>query len=74
MTPQGATATATEKAMITYYNAQLAVRASNLSSTYSDVKTFLWDSNAAFSAVLDDPTAYGFVDNSSYGGTGDFWG
>ena len=38
------------------------------------VKTWLWDSNAAFTTVLDNPTAYGFVDAVSYGGTNDFWG
>ena len=38
------------------------------------VTTWLWDSNAAFTLVLDNPTAFGFVDAVSYGGTGDFWG
>ena len=38
------------------------------------VKTWLWDSNTAFTTVLDNPTAYGFVDAVSYGGTNDFWG
>lgn len=38
------------------------------------VTTWLWDSNAAFTTVLNDPTAYGFVDAVSYGNTGDFWG
>ncbi|KAJ3482364.1 hypothetical protein NLI96_g7024 [Meripilus lineatus] len=27
-----------------------------------------------FGTVLDNPTKYGFVDATSYGGTGDFWG
>lgn len=74
MVPQGTAATSLEKSMITYYNAQLAVRATNFSSTHSGTQTWVWDANAAFSAILDDPTAYGFVDNTSYGGTGDFWG
>ena len=45
----------------------------------SDVFTFLqvrhrvWDSNSAFNVVLDDPAKYGFVDNTSFGQTGDFW-
>ena len=48
-------------------------------SCISDVFTFLqvrhrvWDSNSAFNVVLDDPTKYGFVDNTSFGQTGDFW-
>jgi hypothetical protein len=39
------------------------------------VSTWLWDANAAFTTVLDDPTKYGFKDATSYG-TGDdiFWG
>ncbi|EIM80926.1 uncharacterized protein STEHIDRAFT_182917 [Stereum hirsutum FP-91666 SS1] len=74
MVPQGTAATSLEKSMITYYNAQLAVRATNFSSTHTGAQTWVWDANAAFSAILDDPTAYGFVDNTSYGGTDDFWG
>lgn len=38
------------------------------------VQTWLWDSNAAFTTVLNNPSAYGFVDATSYGNTGDFWG
>lgn len=38
------------------------------------VTTQVWDSNAAFTTVLDDPQAFGFVDAVSYGNTGDFWG
>ena len=37
-------------------------------------QTWIWDSNSVFSMILDDPTAYGFVDATSYGNTGDFWG
>ena len=47
----------------------------NMDSPLPQVKTWLWDSNAAFTKVLDNPTAYGFVDNTSYGdNTNDFWG
>jgi hypothetical protein len=39
------------------------------------VSTWLWDANAAFTTVLDDPTKYGFKDATSYGtGDGIFWG
>jgi hypothetical protein len=38
------------------------------------VETWLWDSNSAFTRVLDLPTWYGFMDMTSYGGPGDFWG
>lgn len=37
-------------------------------------QTWLWDSNAAFTAVLNSPTSYGFKDATSYGAIGDFWG
>lgn len=49
------------------HNIELILRA-------TQVSTWLWDSNAAFTLVLDNPTAFGFVDNTSYGNTGDFWG
>jgi hypothetical protein len=39
------------------------------------VLTWLWDANAAFTTVLDDPTKYEFKDATSYGtGDGIFWG
>lgn len=38
------------------------------------IEVWLWDSNAAFTTVLDSPQAYGFIDNISYGVAGDFWG
>ena len=41
---------------------------------YGQVETWLWDSNSAFARVLNSPTRYGFVDATSYGGPGDFWG
>ena len=34
----------------------------------------MWDSNSAFSLILDNPTVFGFTDATSYGGTDDFWG
>lgn len=34
----------------------------------------MWDSYAAFTPILDNPTAYGFNDATSYGQSGDFWG
>ncbi|EMD33269.1 carbohydrate esterase family 16 protein [Gelatoporia subvermispora B] len=74
MTPQGATVCATEAAVIADFNSKLASRAAELESAHSGVQTWVWDANTAFSIVLDDPQAYGFVDNTSYGNTGDFWG
>jgi hypothetical protein len=36
--------------------------------------SWLWDSNAAFTTILNAPTQFGFVDAVSFGNTGDFWG
>ncbi|KAA1470460.1 hypothetical protein DENSPDRAFT_775132 [Dentipellis sp. KUC8613] len=74
MLAQAASAQALEKSVIVGFNSKLATRVSNLTTTHSGVKTWLWDSNTAFSQVLNNPATYGFVDNTSYGGTGDFWG
>lgn len=38
------------------------------------VTTKIWDSNTAFTAVLNSPQTYGFVDATSFGNLGDFWG
>ncbi|KIY46576.1 hypothetical protein FISHEDRAFT_75496 [Fistulina hepatica ATCC 64428] len=45
-----------------------------LPTTYSDVQTFLWDSKAYFTEIFDEPTAYAFVNVTSYGLDGNFWG
>ncbi|KAJ3002009.1 hypothetical protein NUW54_g6083 [Trametes sanguinea] len=74
MIRQGATAQALLKQTIAGYNAKLAARAASLQAANPGVQTWVWDSNAAFTTVLDDPTAYGFVDATSYGNPGDFWG
>ncbi|KAI8978263.1 hypothetical protein BD414DRAFT_553943 [Trametes punicea] len=74
MLAQDASAQALEKQVIAGYNSKLAARAAAFQSANPGVKTWLWDSNTAFTTVLDDPTAYGFVDATSYGNPGDFWG
>ena len=38
------------------------------------VTTKIWDSNTAFTTVLDSPKTFGFVDATSFGNPGDFWG
>ncbi|OSC98462.1 carbohydrate esterase family 16 protein [Trametes coccinea BRFM310] len=74
MIGQGATAQALLKQTIAGYNSKLAARAASFQAANPGVQTWVWDSNAAFTTVLDDPTAYGFVDATSYGNPGDFWG
>ncbi|KAG5338554.1 hypothetical protein C0989_007093 [Termitomyces sp. Mn162] len=41
----------------------------------SQVTIYFWDSNTQFSTILDNPSAYGFIDNSTIGSnSNDFWG
>lgn len=74
MLAESAADQALEKSVITTFNSKLAAKITAWAAANSGVKTFLWDSNAAFTTVLNNPTAYGFVDAISYGNTGDFWG
>ncbi|KAJ4471449.1 hypothetical protein J3R30DRAFT_3525217 [Lentinula aciculospora] len=74
MLSQDAQAQAMLKANILDFNSQSAEFTKNFQASNSGVTTFLWDANAAFTTILDDPTAYGFVDAVSYGtNVGDFW-
>ncbi|KAL5512574.1 hypothetical protein ACEPAG_3227 [Sanghuangporus baumii] len=63
-----------EKTVIAGYNSKLAVRATQFKANNTGVQTWVWDSNTAFTVILDNPTAFGFIDATSYGGTGSFWG
>ncbi|KAL5531885.1 hypothetical protein ACEPAF_5448 [Sanghuangporus sanghuang] len=74
MLQQSADARNLEKAGITGYNSKLAARATELEANDTGVQTWVWDSNTAFTVILDNPTSFGFVDATSYGGTGSFWG
>ena len=40
---------------------------------YHQVQTFLWDAYSYFTAILDDPTSYGFTDATGFGADGEFW-
>ncbi|KAM5537865.1 hypothetical protein V8D89_008341 [Ganoderma adspersum] len=70
---RNATDQALQKTVVTDYNSKLASRAQSFASSHWGVRHRVWDSNSAFNVVLDDPTKYGFVDNTSFGQTGDFW-
>ncbi|KAK7691966.1 hypothetical protein QCA50_005371 [Cerrena zonata] len=74
MLSQAASAQALEKSVIDGYNSKLATRVANFKAQNAGVQTWIWDSNTAFGAILDDPKGNGFVDATSYGNTGDFWG
>ncbi|KAF7378188.1 CBM1 domain-containing protein [Mycena sanguinolenta] len=71
---EGTAAQAQLEAVITDFNTRLASRVSSFEASNSGVTTWLWDSNAVFTTILSDPTAFGFVDAVSFGNTGDFWG
>ncbi|KAF9037784.1 hypothetical protein BDZ89DRAFT_1061372 [Hymenopellis radicata] len=75
MLAQPASSQALENTVIQGFNAKLVTRANNLKSTHAGVKTFIWDSHAIFTRILDSPTTYGFKDATSFGtGSDIFWG
>jgi len=64
-----------EKAVITGFNTKLAAKIATFKANNSGVTTYLWDSNAQFTTILNAPTSYGFQDSTSYGtGPQYFWG
>ncbi|KAK7472013.1 hypothetical protein VKT23_000120 [Stygiomarasmius scandens] len=70
-----ASSLATLKSIIDGFNSRLETKAEQFESNNTGVQTFLWDSNAAFGEILDNPTAFGFRDATTYGsGDGIFWG
>ncbi|KIL53904.1 carbohydrate esterase family 16 protein, partial [Amanita muscaria Koide BX008] len=56
----------TERAVIQGYNDKLLTRITNFGQNHPDVRTWFWDSHAAFTAILDDPARYGFRDVTSW--------
>ncbi|KII86056.1 carbohydrate esterase family 16 protein [Plicaturopsis crispa FD-325 SS-3] len=69
----GASDAALEKTVIDGFNAKLAPKIKAFAANYTDAKTWLYDSHAEFTKILDSPTTYGFADATSYGGENDFW-
>jgi len=55
---QGSAAETEEATDIAAWNVNVTRMAANLSSTYSDATTFVFDTNAAFTQVLDDPCSH----------------
>ncbi|KAG6858106.1 hypothetical protein C0995_002590 [Termitomyces sp. Mi166 len=75
MTSQGTSATSLEASVITGFNTKLLQYAAAFKANNTGVTTYFWDSNAQFSTILDNATAYGFIDNSTIGSnSNDFWG
>ena len=67
---QGAASAATEAVDVAAWNANVTALAANLSSTYSDAFTYVFDTNAVFTQVLDDPCA--FPETCAYRNTTDY--
>ena len=57
-TAQGANASALEAKDIAYFNSQVSVLATNLTTTHKDATAFVFDTNALFTQVLDDPQRF----------------
>lgn len=55
---EGASAQAIEAADIADWNSRVAALSRNLTATYHDATSFLFDTNAIFNQVLDDPCSY----------------
>lgn len=75
MLAQSASAQALEKSVINTFNTKLAAKIKTFQSSNSGVKTFIYDSHAQFTTMLNSPKTYGFQDATSFGSaTTDFWG
>jgi phospholipase/lecithinase/hemolysin len=75
MLAQAASAQAAEKTVISGFNSRLLTKISQFAANNTGVKTYLWDSNAQFTTILNSPTTYGFQDATTYGdGATIFWG
>lgn len=74
MIAYGSSAQELEEGVILDFNQRLEAHIAAFKANNTGVNSWLFDSYTAFSTVLASPTTYGFVDNSSYGNTGDFWG
>ncbi|PFH48916.1 carbohydrate esterase family 16 protein [Amanita thiersii Skay4041] len=75
MLAQPASSQSLEKSVIAGFNSKLQTRITSFKSSHSGVQTWLWDSNASFTTILNSPTTYGFRDATSYGSSPDlFWG
>ncbi|KAF8627524.1 hypothetical protein AX15_004390 [Amanita polypyramis BW_CC] len=56
-----------EKAVIDGYNRKLQTRIDWFEGNHSDIQLRVWDAHGTFNFVLDNPTAFGFKDATSYG-------
>jgi phospholipase/lecithinase/hemolysin len=57
-TAQGANASALEAIDIAYFNSQIDMLVSNLTTAHKDATAFVFDTNTLFNQVLDDPQRF----------------
>ncbi|KAJ7339034.1 hypothetical protein DFH08DRAFT_249397 [Mycena albidolilacea] len=74
MLAQSTASQALEKTVIAGFNTKLVAKIASFKANNTGVTSWLWDSNAAFTTILNAPTQFGFVDAVGFGNTGDFWG
>ncbi|KAF9531680.1 hypothetical protein CPB83DRAFT_80941 [Crepidotus variabilis] len=75
MLAQAASAQTAEKTVISGFNTRLTAKVDSFKSNHTGVKTWIFDSNAQFTQILNSPTTYGFKDATSYGSAANqFWG
>ncbi|KAG5636994.1 hypothetical protein H0H81_006170 [Sphagnurus paluster] len=75
MLAQPASSQSAEKNVINGFNSKLAAKVNAFKSSHGGVSTWIWDSNAAFTNILNSPGSYGFKDATSYGSASNqFWG
>lgn len=67
MIAQGTTATSLEKSVINTFNQKLVAAAASFMTSNAGVSAYTYDSNAKVTQILNNPTAYGLVDATSYG-------
>ncbi|KAI3608958.1 cellulose-binding gdsl lipase [Moniliophthora roreri] len=64
-----------EATVINGHNSRMATKIASFQASNAGVKTFSYDSYAAFTKILNNPTSYGFKDATSVGNAANnFWG
>ncbi|KAG8987594.1 hypothetical protein FRB94_002622 [Tulasnella sp. JGI-2019a] len=67
MLAEPAASQAGEKTVINEFNLQLAARVAKFDLSQKGVKALYYDSHTRVTEILDNPTKYGFIDNTTYG-------
>lgn len=67
MLAQGSSAMTLEASVIATFNQKLVAKAASFAANNTGASTYTYDSNAKVTQILNNPTAYGLVDATSYG-------